>query len=267
MSLILYPVDQPQELCLAFRGKDVVLTSDGRLPSFDELNELQDKCRTYGFLAEPEYGFCALGIETDEELPAGFTTQQVRLYNCNRSEDISLRLLRAKALLHWHQQLQYCPKCGTRLATPHPTLTAMQCAECGAVHFPRIQPCIIVLVNKGDKLLLCRHVQRHQTIYACVAGFMEAGETAEQTVHREVLEETGLTVKNLKYFGSQSWPFPAQLMIAFTAEYESGELHLQEDEIADANWYSLDRLPSLPQPGSIAYEMIHDFIRRHAGGL
>ncbi len=267
MSLILYPVDQPQELCLAFRGKDVVLTSDGRLPSFDELNELQDKCRTYGFLAEPEYGFCALGIETDEELPAGFTTQQVRLYNCNRSEDISLRLLRAKALLHWRQQLQYCPKCGTRLATPHPTLTAMQCAECGAVHFPRIQPCIIVLVNKGDKLLLCRHVQRHQTIYACVAGFMEAGETAEQTVHREVLEETGLTVKNLKYFGSQSWPFPAQLMIAFTAEYESGELHLQEDEIADANWYSLDRLPSLPQPGSIAYEMIHDFIRRHAGGL
>lgn len=262
MSLIFNPVEQPQELCLAFQGKDVVLSSDGRLPSFEELKELQEKCPTYGFLAEPEYGFCALGIEADAELPAGFTIQQVRLYNYNRSEDVSLRVLRAKAFLHWRQQLQYCPKCGAKLTTPHPTLTAMQCDGCNAVHFPRIQPCIIVLVNKGDKLLLCRHVQRHQTIYACVAGFMEAGETAEQTVHREVMEETGLTIKNLKYFGSQSWPFPAQLMIAFTAEYESGELHLQEDEIADANWYSINNLPSLPQPGSIAYEMIHAFIRQ-----
>lgn len=262
MSLILNPKEQ-QRLCLAFQGKDVVLTADGTLPSFQQLQELRNQCATFGFISEPEYDFCALGIETEAELPAGFTTQQVRLYNYQRNDDVSLRVLRAKALLHWRQQLQYCPKCGEKLTIAHPSLTAMQCTGCNTIHFPRLQPCIIVLVNKGDKLLLCRHVQRHQTIYACVAGFMEAGETAEQTVHREVMEETGLKIKNLKYFGSQSWPFPAQLMIAFTAEYESGELHLQEDEIADANWYSLDNLPSLPQPGSIAYGMIHDFITRH----
>lgn len=108
-------------------------------------------------------------------------------------------------------------------------------------------------------MLLARHSQRNQNIYACIAGFMETGETAEQAVRREIMEETGLTVKNIRYFGSQSWPFPAQMMIAFTAEYESGELQIQESEIQHAAWFSKGECPTTPQPGSIAYKMIHSF--------
>ena len=95
-------------------------------------------------------------------------------------------------------------------------------------------------------------------MYTCIAGFMEAGESAENAVKREVKEEVGLNIKNIRYRGSQSWPFPDQLMLGFTAEYESGELKLQKEEIADAQWFDRDNCPSSPKPGSIAYRLIHE---------
>lgn len=140
----------------------------------------------------------------------------------------------------------------------HQTLTARECPECRNLIFPRIEPCIIVLVSRDDEILLARHVQRNQNIYACIAGFMEAGETAEQAVAREIMEETGITVRNIRYYGSQSWPFPSQLMLGFTAEYESGEIKLQEDELSDAQWFHRDNCPASPPPGSIAYRLIHN---------
>ena len=106
--------------------------------------------------------------------------------------------------------------------------------------------------------MLARHVQRNQDIYACIAGFMEAGESAEQAVKREILEETGIKVKNICYKGSQSWPFPAHLMLAFTAEYESGEIKIQPDELSDAQWFNIHDNPATPPPGSIAYKLIHN---------
>lgn len=169
-----------------------------------------------------------------------------------------LRVAREKALLEWHARTKFCGCCGTELVE-HDTLTAMVCPKCGNLIFPRIEPCIIVLITREDgKILLARHVQRNQDIYACIAGFMEAGETAEQAVRREIREETGIEVKNIRYFGSQSWPFPAQLMLGFTAEYAGGELSLQADEIADARWFDRDNCPASPRPGSIAYRLIHN---------
>jgi NAD+ diphosphatase len=133
---------------------------------------------------------------------------------------------------------------------------ARVCPECGNMIFPRIDPCIIVLVYRDGKILLAKHVQRNQDIFACIAGFVEAGETVENAVEREIWEETHLRVTNVRYFGSQSWPFPAQLMLAFTADYAGGDIQLQADEIADARWFDPNDCPASPQPGSIAYRLI-----------
>ena len=112
----------------------------------------------------------------------------------------------------------------------------------------------------GNEILLARHLQRNQDVYACIAGFMEAGETAEHAVRREILEETGISVKNIHYLGSQSWQFPDQLMLAFTAEYESGEINVQKEELIEAGWFDRNNCPATPQPGSIAYRLIHGLI-------
>ena len=149
-----------------------------------------------------------------------------------------------------------------RLAVRHALLSfhesenAQVCPACGRLHYPHIEPCIITLISRGEELLLLRNARDTQGIYACLAGFVEAGETLEQALRREVREETGLEVQNIRYVGSQSWPFPDQLMVAYYAEYKSGEIRIQESEIADARWFRRDALPPLPKPGSIARRLI-----------
>ncbi len=129
--------------------------------------------------------------------------------------------------------------------------------------YPRIEPCIIVLVHKEGKILLANHAQRNQDIYACLAGFVEAGESIEHAVEREIWEETHPRVKNIRYFGSQRWPFPSQLMLGFTADYESGEIELQREEIADAQWFDPHHCPASPPPGSIAWQLIEEAKQRY----
>ena len=242
--------------CYAFINKDIILKNDGTPLTLQDLKTLKRDTPDSDIFCEQEYNACFLLVK-GKDLPAGYTTEQLRLYNARNTEDTAMKVFRAKALASWTDSTRHCAQCGGTL-TPHKELTALQCSECGKIVFPRIEPCIIVLVRKGDKMLLARHAQRNQDIYACIAGFMEAGETAEQTVRRELMEETGITVKNIKYFGTQSWPFPSQLMIAFTAEWESGEINPQDDELSDAGWFSIDECPATPQPGSIAYRLIHD---------
>lgn len=124
--------------------------------------------------------------------------------------------------------------------------------------FPRIDPCVLVLIKKGTDVLMVRHAQRSQDKWTCLAGYAEVGESIEDTVVREVKEEVGINIKNIRYFGSQSWPRPAQLMFAFTAEYESGDIVLQADEIAEAGWFDAHDNPANPPIESIAYDLIKD---------
>ena len=112
-------------------------------------------------------------------------------------------------------------------------------------------------MSKADEILLAQHKNRGDGMYSCIAGFVEMGETIENAVKREVLEETGITVKNIRYVGSQAWPFPDQLMLAFRAEYESGEITIQEDELSDAQWFKRQTLPKVPGPGSVAHNLIN----------
>ncbi len=245
---------QPVGVCYALVGRDLLLPKNGGNLCFSDLEMLKSADEKADFFAEPEVGYCAISLSDYQA--DGFERVSLRRYFYENGEEEVYRLSRARAVASWRANFNYCNCCGTKLVDSE-SLTARICPSCGKNHFPRIDPCIIVLVHRGDTMLLARHVQRNQDVYACIAGFMEAGETAEHTVAREVFEETGIRVKNVIYRGSQSWPFPNQLMLGFTAEYESGELALQEDEIADAGWFSADDCPATPTPGSIAYRLIH----------
>ena len=242
--------------CFALVGKEIILKADGAPLTFADLQLLRQADSKADLFEESEFGICTLNVSTKDCLPDGYTTKTIRQFFNESDEPTVFGVSRAKAIANWRQSTRFCCTCGTNLIESK-EFTARQCPQCGKIHFPRIEPCVIVLVSRGDKILLARHVQRNQDIYACIAGFIEGGESAEHAVQRELQEEIGITVKNIRYRGSQSWPFPDQLMLGFTAEYESGEISLQKDEIADAQWFSRDNCPASPQPGSIAYKLIH----------
>jgi NAD+ diphosphatase len=165
----------------------------------------------------------------------------------------------ANMVLHWEKVSCHCGNCGN----PMERLSGewgKQCNGCGASHFPRIHPCIIVLIRKGDELLLVRKPEWADHRYGLVAGFVDVGESLEETVVREVREEVGLEVQNIRYVGSQCWPFPSQLMTGFVADYAGGEIVLQEDELAEAGWFHRDHLPTLPPRRSIARYLIDDAV-------
>ncbi len=255
MAITINPT-QSQHPVVVMCERNMVVNNDDTLLSFNDIENLRNHCIITDCIEEKEFSLCAIEIQDTATLPDCYKVKTIRQFFAENDEQLTTIVSRAKALINWRKNTQYCSICGNKLINST-QFTAMECPNCKKIHFPRIEPCIIVLVNKGDKILLARHVQRNQDIYACIAGFMEAGETAEHAVKREIFEETGIMVKNIRYRGSQSWPFPSQLMLGFTAEYESGEIHTQEDEISDAQWFDRNNCPATPPPGSIAYRLIH----------
>lgn len=175
------------------------------------------------------------------------------------SPEESLAISRALQLITWHKQHQFCGQCG-RPTTQHPSENALACMPCQLNFYPRISPCMMCLVTRDDHCLLAHHHRQVEGMYSTLAGFVEAGENLERTVHREVMEEVGLKVKKLRYYSSQSWPFPHQLMMGFFAEYESGEIRLEEEEIEDARWFRYDQLPRVPSIGTLSGQLIKAFV-------
>ena len=177
-------------------------------------------------------------------------------------DDTTLALaMRGVQLLEWERTHGFCGACGTPTQSAR-TERAQRCPHCGLTAYPRISPAMMVLVLKGDELLLARGVNFPPGRYSALAGFVEAGESIEACVVREVREEVGIEVTDLRYFGSQSWPFPHSLMIAFTAEYAGGSLRPDPVELADAQWFAPDALPALPPRISIARALIDDTLSR-----
>ena len=167
---------------------------------------------------------------------------------------------RGVQLVEWARTHRYCGRCGTP-TTRSERFTSMDCPACGLMAFPRVAPAMITLVTRGDdgpdqEVLLARGAQWPTPMYSCLAGFVEAGESLEECVVREVREEVGVAVGDVRYVASQPWPFPHSLMVGFRARYVSGELVLDDDEIVDARWYRRDDLPMLPGPISIARKLI-----------
>ena len=142
------------------------------------------------------------------------------------------------------------------------TERSKECPKCGQIHFPRLAPAVIVLVERGNQILMARSRHFAPGMFSVLAGFVEPGETLEEAVAREVKEESGILVKDIRYFGSQPWPFPHSLMIGFTAKYAGGEITLEDSELEEAGWYTADNLP--PQPGkiSIARKLIDAFVEK-----
>ncbi|QTA86096.1 NAD(+) diphosphatase [Desulfonema magnum] len=162
-------------------------------------------------------------------------------------------------IVKWDQTHQYCSRCGASTEKKHDE-RAKICPECGLVNYPRISPAIIVAITKNDQILLARANHFPTKLYSVIAGYVELGESLEECVRREIREEVGIEVKNIRYFGSQSWPYTNSMMIGFTSEYASGEIRVDEVEIADAGWFDADNLPRLPGWGSIAKQLIDWFL-------
>ncbi|NPE27603.1 NAD(+) diphosphatase [Methanococcoides sp. SA1] len=169
---------------------------------------------------------------------------------------------RAVQMADFYRTHQYCGLCGS--STHYvPEETGMQCGSCAHLTYPRISPAIVVLIEKEKELLMARSHHFKEGMYGLVAGFVEAGETIEHAVHREIKEEVGVSIKELSYFGSQPWPFPSSLMIGFTATYESGDIEIDTNEIEDAKWFPLNKVPTPPSKKSITGSLIELFIEKH----
>jgi NAD+ diphosphatase len=213
---------------------------------------------------EKEY-CCTAWVPRDTQAPAGHIFKGLRAMFGQLTEPILAVAGRAFQIADWARNHRFCGACGKPM-TPVAGERAMRC-ECGHVAYPRIAPAMMVLVKKGHAILLARNVAVPPGgRMSALAGFLEAGESVEEAIHREVHEEVGLLVKDLRYFASQSWPFPGSLMVAFTAEYSSGEIRVDPKEIAEAHWFGPgDKLPDLPPMQSISRALIEAHLPRKPG--
>jgi NAD+ diphosphatase len=197
----------------------------------------------------------AVTLADGVQAPAGYRFSGLRPLFFRLPEPLLALAARAFQVVEWDRTHRFCGRCGT-LTRDKADERARECPSCGLVAYPRVSPAMMALVTRGREILLAR-AQRFPTgMFSALAGFVEPGETIEDCIRREVREEVGIEVGRIEYFASQSWSFPHSLMIAFTAEYAAGELTPDHSEIAEARWFSVDAMPSLPPSVSIARRLI-----------
>jgi NAD+ diphosphatase len=243
---------------LVFRGDELLVhATEFSLPDEEicaALGVKLDTAHAVGLWQERYYR--AAWVDRNAAAVAGYEFRKLR--SLFGTLDIELMAIagRGYQIAEWARTHRFCGACGTPMQ-PAANEHCMQCPACGMSAYPRISPAMMVLVKKGDAILLARHAQSPTGRHSALAGFLEPGESVEDAIHREVMEEVGLKVRDLRYFGSQSWPFPHSLMVAFTAEYASGEITPDPVEIAEARWYAPeDELPPVAFDISIAYALI-----------
>jgi NAD+ diphosphatase len=206
----------------------------------------------------------ALPIPADLPLPAPLSVAGLREVFGLLGEAAFMAAGIATQVLEWRATHVFCGRCATpteRVADER----CMRCPACGLLSYPRISPAVIVLVRRESEALLARNARFPLPFYSTLAGFVEIGESLEQTVAREIREEAGIEVKDLRYFGSQPWPFPHSLMVGFTARWAGGEIRADEREILDARWWRADALPQVPPPLSIARRLIDAWVDEVGG--
>jgi len=204
-------------------------------------------------------------IAAEVPAPEGMTWAGLRSLFGAMDDTLFALVGRAIQVMDWDRSHQYCGRCGTP-TLGKPTERARQCPSCGQTHYPRIAPAVMALVHRGDELLLARSPHFPPGMHSALAGFVEAGESLEQCLQREVKEEVGVEVSNLRYFSSQPWPFPHSLMIAFHCEYVAGEITPEPGEIEAAAWFDIDHLPVLPNRISVARRLIDAAIAQIRAG-
>ncbi|MCA9918985.1 MAG: NAD(+) diphosphatase [Anaerolineales bacterium] len=254
-------------LWFIFRGSDLLVADTGETAALPTSNQNFSLLRQH-YLGQLEENSAqihcyAAEVAPETEPPAGMQFAGLRHLFLRLPMDHLWLSGRAVQIIDWDRTHLFCSRC----ATPNEILDyerAKKCPSCGLITYPRISPAIIVRVDRMidgvPHVLLARNGRWRRNFYSVLAGFVEPGETLEDCVHREVFEEVGLRLKKVRYFGSQPWPFPNSLMVGFTAEYASGDIVLEEEEIADAQWFTVDTLPNLPSGMSIARRLVDAFI-------
>jgi len=232
------------------------------LPSLMDLNELGLIVIRQHYLGQLDNHHCYTGeVAEGTTPPTGMSFEGLRQVYGRLDENLFWIAARAVQIIDWDRTHRFCGRCGIELKMKT-TERAKECPQCGLLHFPRLAPAIIVLVERGNELLLARSRHFLPGMYSVLAGFVEPGESLEEAVVREVKEEVGMDVKDIKYFGSQPWPFPHSLMIGFTATYAGGQISLDDSEIEEAGWFTADNLPRIPGKISIARKLIDGFLAK-----
>jgi NAD+ diphosphatase len=256
----LYFVFQENKLCHHVRGESVLLPA-----------VMPDGTSWVSYIGRLGGRACFLA-----ELPAGKQADQaprtgepaadtLRALSGKLPRELMQAAYYAQHLLHWNRTSRHCGACGSP-NTDKPDERAKLCPACGAVVYPRISPAVITAILRGEKILLARNKRFPLPIYSLIAGFVEPGESLEECVRREILEEVGVEVDEVRYFGSQAWPFPDSLMLGFTARWTSGDIRLDETELLDAGWFSPPDLPRLPSGDSISRRIINWYLEEYLPG-
>jgi NAD+ diphosphatase len=255
-----------------FRGSELLVVEDAtaeadRIPLLPDLAELAVEAVRRNYLGALTGRHCyAVETAPNVEAPPGAVFRNLRALYGRVPDDLFALAGRAAQIVEWDRSHQFCGRCGTPTEYS-PGERAKRCPACGQLSFPRLSPAIIVLVEWDDRVLLARGTGFPPGMYSTLAGFVEPGESLEEAVHREIYEEAGIGLKDLRYFGSQPWPFPHSLMIGFTAQYAGGEIVIDPAEIADAQWFTVETLPRVPQKLSIARRLIDSYVAKHGPPL
>lgn len=256
----------------AFMGSKLLVDSKEtirQVPFLVSLAELEITPIRTQFLGTLDNHPCySAELDRDTVVADDLTFQGLRDLYGSLEEDLFSLAGRAFQIMEWDRTHQFCGHCATAMiqlasvdASGEPrSIRAKRCPKCELVNYPRLAPAIIVLVTRGEEVLLARAPRFPKAMYSVLAGFVEPGESLEETIVREVREEVGIEVKDIRYFGSQPWPFPNSLMIGFTATYAGGEIVMEPQEIEDAAWFKKDNLPQIPPKLSIARKLIDWFV-------
>jgi NAD+ diphosphatase len=232
---------------------DIPRRDDRPSPALETLKTLVNRCV---YIGDMDGTACYAGnLPETAGLPTAFSLEVLRPLYGKLSPDIMQAARFAIHLMHWDRNTRFCGACGAPTEDKEDE-RAKVCPSCKSLFYPRIAPAVITAILDGKKILLAHNKRFTASIYSLIAGFVEIGETAEQCVEREIMEEVGLRVKNIKYFGSQPWPFPDSLMLGFTAEYAGGQVKADGTELLDAGWFCPPGMPDLPVNDSIARKII-----------
>ena len=250
---------QTEAYCFIFNNnRELFLTDDNKIPVYD-----QNKLREFDL----EFTLF-IGMFKGKEVIVANTTNGNDFHTLFELYEISHDeyQIASKAVLirDWYKSHRYCGSCGTVNVLDEKDMMLL-CPKCGQMHYPRISPAIIVAINKNGNLLMAKHSYHKTSRYALIAGFVEPGESIEEAVHREVLEEVCIKIKNLHYQRSQSWPFPNSLMLGFTADYDSGEIEVDGEEIINAKWFKPEEIYIHSSDISISSWLIQNFIETNDG--
>jgi NAD+ diphosphatase len=258
----------PLGFWFVYRENNLLISRDASplmIPFANEIPSLGLRPEKAHFLGTANGHPClAAEVSSDASSPEGWRFVPLRPLFSGLTDSFFVVAARAFEIVEWDRTHRFCGRCGTPTRTKEEE-RARECPSCGLSSYPRISPAAIVAVTRGDTILLARAPRFPPGMYSVLAGFVEPGETLEDCVRREVLEETGIEVKSIRYFASQPWPFPNSLMVAFTAEHAGGEIVIDKAELVDAGWFTAGTLPTIPDKITVARKFIDWFLDGREG--